>query len=233
MVAICSACVAAMFWQLRRLDERRAGNALVRARAGEVVDLPPSGFDDGVDEDALVYRRVRMRGTYDTDHELLVRFRSRRGLPGYEVITPLVTDAGAVLVDRGWVPLDDGDRWPVASAAPPSGDVEVEGLLSPAEDRSPRISRPTSVGKPPIIASLDPPRLESVAGHRNLYALPVLAAGSSTRYPAPVDPPDLGEGPHLSYAVQWFLFASVGIVGWITLLFTRGPLARRNRRVRS
>lgn len=229
VAAICSACIAAMFWQLRRLDERRATNAQVRARAERVVDLPPEGFGADPDEDALVFRQVRMRGTYDTDHELLVRFRSRRGLPGYEVVTPLVTGGGTVLVNRGWVPLDEGDRWPVADAAPPAGEVEVEGLVSPAEGGGPRVTPPSRPGKPPIVAAVDPRRLTSEVAHRDLYALPILAAGSSSRYPVPVDPPDLGEGPHFSYAVQWFLFASVGIVGWITLLFTRGPFARRKR----
>jgi hypothetical protein len=79
-----------------------------------------------------------------------------------------------------------------------------------------------------------PDKLRSSLGYSTLYAGPLLAeeggAKSSAAYPAPVDPPDLGEGPHFSYSVQWFLFASVGIVGWPLLVFTRGPLGRRRRR---
>ena len=230
VAAIVAGCVSAGFWQLGRLDERRRTNAQVRARAGEVVELPSAGFAAEVDDDELVYRRVRITGTYDADHEVLARFRSRKGLPGYEVVTPLVTDDGVVLVNRGWVPLDLGDRWPAAPGAPgapPTGEVEVEGLLVRAESGPVRLVEQDSGAS--VVAAIDPRRLRDAvaAGGRRVYALPVLATQAGDEFPAPVDPPNLGEGPHRDYAVQWFLFASVGVVGWVLLLFRRGPLTRR------
>ena len=227
VAAIVAGCVSAGFWQLRRLDERRRTNAQVRARATEVVDLPPAGFDLDADADDLLYRRVRVRGTYDATREVLVRFRSRKGLPGYEVVTPLVTAAGAVLVNRGWVPLDLGDRWPASVGAPPPGEVDVEGVLVRAESGPIRLVE--ADGRAPAVAAIDPRRLGDAvgAGDRPVYALPLLATEASEQFPAPVDPPGLGEGPHRDYAVQWFLFATVGVVGWTLLLFRRGPLKRR------
>jgi cytochrome oxidase assembly protein ShyY1 len=234
VAAIVGGCISAGFWQLRRLDERRAVNRQIVTRSGGAVALPPAGFGTGVDEDDLAYRRVRLRGTYDAEHEILLRFRTRTGLPGYEVVTPLLTTGGAVLVDRGWVPLDEGDRWPVAgAAAPPSGEVEVEGVLVPAEDGAVRIERPDDDARPVVAAALDPERLREALPYDDVYALPVLAAGPGGAYPAPVHPPGPGDGPHRSYAVQWFLFATVGIIGWVTLLATRGPFGQARRRRRA
>lgn len=217
VVAICSGCVAAGFWQLRRLDERRDLNDRIRSRSGATVPLPPAG-----DPDDLAYRRVEVRGTYDPDGELLVRFRTRTGLPGYEVVTPLTTDDGTrLLVDRGWVPLRDGDRWPVDTMAPPDGEVEVSGLLAPPEGGATR--REERPGGVEVIAAIDPAELGD-----DLYPVYLLAEagrGAASSFPAPVPPPSLGEGPHRDYAIQWFLFASVGVVGWPLLL-------RRQRRRR-
>lgn len=224
VLAIVGGCISAGFWQLRRLDHRRAVNATIRARSAEIVPLPATG--PGVDDDDLIYRRVRVDGTYEPEHEVLVRFRSRLGLPGYEVVTPFRTDGQVLLVDRGWVPLTDGDRWPVEAMRPPTGEVTVEGILVPAESGTTRLERrPNGVG---VVAAIDPDRLDEVVEDGDLYPVHLLASagasGPSSSFPAPVDPPSLSEGPHRSYAVQWFLFATVGIVGWIALLRRRGPL---------
>jgi surfeit locus 1 family protein len=227
VLAIVGGCIEAGFWQLRRLDERRATNATIRSRSAGTGPLP--SVDDATDPDDLIYRRVRIEGTYEPEREVLVRFRSRLGLPGYEVVTPFRVAEGngpVLLVDRGWVPLSDGDRWPVEAMRPPSGQVEVEGLLAPAESGSTRLERrPGGVG---VVAAIDPRRLASIVDDGPLYPVHLLAseraAAGPSSFPAPVDPPSLSEGPHRSYAVQWFLFASVGIVGWIALLRRRGPL---------
>lgn len=227
VAAIVVGCVAAGLWQLRRLDERREVSAQVRARSAELVDLPNQGFAEDADEAALMYRKVRVTGTYDRDHELLVRFRTRKGLPGYEVVTPLVVSGGVVLIDRGWVPLDVGDRWPVPNPDLPTGPVDVEGILIRAESGRAGVTRSNGT-KPTVISAIAPRELTSAIGadRRPVYALTVLASDSSESFPAPIDPPSLGDGPHRDYAVQWFLFATVGVFGWPMLLLRRGPLAR-------
>lgn len=226
VVAIVSGCIAAGFWQLRRLDERRALNDRIRERSAETVPLP--AVDEGTDPDDLAYRRVAVTGTYDAGGEVLVRFRIRTGLPGYEVLTPMRTDQGTLLVDRGWVPLADGDRWPVPEMAPPAGEVEVSGLLAPPESGELRLDRRADGTR--VIAAVDPARLAGELGVDALYPAFLLADDGGTpasSYPVPVDPPPLNDGPHRSYAVQWFLFAGVGIVAWPLLWTRRGPGRKR------
>jgi surfeit locus 1 family protein len=132
------------------------------------------------------------------------------------VLTPLVLDDGsAVLVDRGWVPLDVASPPVTGAAAAPAGAVTVTGLaLSPDS-----ISATPTTPAPSVVTRIDlgvadlPYRLAPV------YVLlatqsPAQASGS----PIPVEGPTLNDGPHLSYAMQWFAFATIAVVGGVVLL---------------
>lgn len=227
VLVVAAMCVSLGFWQLGRLHDRRAENVRIKTRISSPAPLPAAGWRSGR-EDALSYRGVSVQGTYDTAHEVLVRYRSHEGLPGYEVVTPLVVadadaDAGpsdAVLVDRGWVPLALGDRWPAASARPPGGPVTVTGWLAP-----PHTSRvapvPPKDGKPGYVSDVSPAELAPLLRYGRLYRLAVVADGPGDRFPAPLGYPDLSEGPHLSYAFQWFSFAAIALIGWGALVAGR------------
>ncbi|HEX2849028.1 MAG TPA: SURF1 family protein [Acidimicrobiales bacterium] len=212
------------FWQLRRLHERRHHNAVVKERAAALQPLPADGWlpSPAANPDDLAYRRVRVTGTYDPSKELLVRFQTRNGTSGYDVVTPLVTADGVVLVDRGWVPLQMGRSWPDRSAAAPSGTVSVQGLLDAGPDGSLRAAHDIS-GGPLVVGAVDAKALRSTLGYPRLYAVPLLLdAGerqtTGASFPVPPPAPDLSEGPHLSYALQWFSFTIIGVVGWLFVL---------------
>jgi surfeit locus 1 family protein len=191
-------------WQLRRLDEKRDRNALVEAR----MDAPVVA----VDETTEAYRRVLAEGTYDARGEVLVRARSLGGVPGRWVLTPLVLDGGrAVVVNRGFVP-NDADVPP-----PPAGVQRVEGILLETEERQGIGPRDPAEGTLTELARADIGRIQQ---QYDLELLPryLQRLGEGRELPIAVPAPDLDEGPHLSYAVQWFLFAAVGLVGWPLLL---------------
>ncbi len=221
MVLIAVLFVNLGFWQLRRLHERRRHNQLVRERAAKVQPLPAEGWETGADPGALAYRRVRLTGTYDAARELLERFQTRNGASGYDVITPLVTADGVVLVDRGWVPLAMGQAWPAKEAAAPRGQVTVQGLLDARPDGSLRAGRDIR-GGPLVVGTVDAEALRAVLHEPRLYAVPLLLdAGEGAKavsFPVPPQAPDLSEGPHLSYALQWFSFTIIGVVGWVFVL---------------
>lgn len=223
------------FWQLRRLDERRAVNELVEARTRQAPAPLTSLLDDAAAPDEVEFRRATATGTFDPAHEVLVGYRSSKGLPGFHVVTPLVLDGGrTVLVNRGFVPLALADRWPVADAVPPPGEVTVTGLVRDSSDGGHEPEPPAAAtngtstnttkakSKTPRTNVIDVDAIATVlpAGRRG-ELLPVqleLQQPVPPGFPDPLPPLDLGQGPHLSYAVQWFAFSAVAAGGWVLLL---------------
>lgn len=191
-------------WQLRRLDERRADNALIQGRAQ--LDPEPVGelADPGMeDPDDLRFRTVTASGSYRSGADVAVR-ASDEGRSGARVFSLLDLDGGeSVVVLRGFTPVAaDGG---IAAPPPPEGEVEVEGVAIP-RDRLEAVFRQGVDDLP-----LDGTTLPVV----------VQAATSDADAIEPVPPPDLGEGPHLAYAVQWFVFSAVGVIGYPILLRRR------------
>lgn len=214
-------------WQLRRLDERREQNSAVRARSKVLTELDASAWSSSAGEVAdLEHRRIRLRGTFDTSREVLVRFQTREAQPGYDVVTPLRTADGIALVDRGWVPERLGDAWPAEEAKAPPGEVEVIGLLATPDDTSPRMD--ATEGEPIVVSGVRPEELAEALGVERVLPLYVKAVDSGEdRFPLADGEPDLSEGPHLNYAIQWFIFATVVGAGWLVLLLrTARPRSR-------
>ncbi len=215
-LVIAATCVRLGIWQLDRLSQRRAFNAQVeRGLAAEPVRL-----DTLTGRGSDVYRRVVATGTYDLEHEVLWYGRALDGSPGSEVLTPLVEAGGgtAVLVDRGWVPAAL-DTPPVAEAAPPEGEVTVTGFLLPAEGAD--VIGRDAAGRILTIRHADPAALQGAVPFE-LFPLALQLQEQTpeqpTDLPAVVPPPELTEGPHRSYAVQWFTFATIALVGYAVLV---------------
>jgi cytochrome oxidase assembly protein ShyY1 len=112
------------FWQLGRYREVHATNEAVAARTlepavpvGAILDEPP---------DTIEWRTVLLEGSYDVTEQVLVRNRSYQGSGGLHVITPLrLADGGAVLVNRGWIPL----QLAASPPPPPDGPVTVSARV--------------------------------------------------------------------------------------------------------
>ena len=228
------------FWQLRRLAQREAYNALLEAR----LTAPPQPFGNLIRqyslaaparaEDSAAYRRARVTGRFDTANEVLLRSRALNGSPGYHVLTPLRLASGrALLVDRGWVPFAL-DKPPIKEAAPPDVPVAVTGILQPAQpeptgggflDRLGLVQKDPAAGKLDAVFFVDPARL-SVGRPYTLepvfLELTKQTPVQTGQLPVPPSPPEISRGPHLSYAFQWFSFALIGVIGYAVLL--RGVL---------
>jgi surfeit locus 1 family protein len=206
-------------WQLRRLDERRAFNTTIESRLAEApVELGLLLALEGSDPAALEYRRVTAAGTYNTEDEILLQARTLNGVSGHNVVTPLEMPGTVVAVNRGWVPIDSQGP-PVPDALPPAGDVTVAGILRVSEGRGPTgvIEDDGSYRK---IGRLD---LELLAPQWSSSLIPVYLQldrqdPAQGEYPSPLPPPEIGEGAHLSYAIQWFVFAAVAAIGFPILV---------------
>lgn len=215
-----AAAAAAVFirlgvWQIGRLHERRARNAEIAAQQRDA----PVAFGALPADTALAhYRAATLAGRYDYEHELVLATRTRQGSPGVELLTP-VRVAGtdtAVLVDRGWVYSPDGStvdrtRWREGDSARIAGYVELYPADAGVTSSSfgPRIIRRASRSE--IAARVPYP----VAP----YFLIATSKTSKGAHPARRDSLMLGEGPHFSYAVQWFCFAAIAVGGAAAVVF--------------
>ena len=217
-------------WQLRRLDERRATNAVITTNMSQPVQpLEETLAAVGNDPSALAYRRVTVSGRYRPADEVLLTPRSVNGKAGHHVLTPLVLDDGqAVMVDRGWVPFDDDDP-PIQVAAPPTGDVDVTGLLLPTTDAA-RYGSPEGGER---LTYMSAPDIDLVQPQIDVALLPFsvqLARQDPApgNLPIPGEPPEVSEGSHESYAWQWFAFTTILLVGY-PLLLRRSLQSARTR----
>lgn len=217
VIGIAVAFVNLGMWQLRRWEEVRAENVLVGARMAE----PPVALDEALAGDGAEWRRVTATGVYRPAQEVLLSPRGRNGQPGHEVLTPLdLGDGRVLLVDRGWVPFEE-DTPPVAAAPPPADGVTVEGWLR--EGRTASRALPRDAERVLIVSDADTALLD---GQVDGDVLPLWLVQSA---PAPPDgalprlvpAPTLDEGSHLSYAMQWFAFTAIGLVGYPLLLRRR------------
>lgn len=207
-------------WQLERLDQVREDNDVISARLAteaesleEVVDRgdPPSAAGA-----AHAFRRVIAVGVFDPAEEVLIRSQTHNGVAGFHVVTPLLLDeSSAILVNRGWVPLEF-DTPPVPSA-PDAGVVTVELILQATQERS-RFGPADPDGDAARLNRIDIARIRAQTPF-DLYPVYGLVVESTGGLPVPVELPDLSDGPHLPYAIQWFAFAGIAIVGFATLAY--------------
>ena len=206
------------WWQLGRLDERRAVNAGVAA----AMTRDPADIAAYLDTLGLPpeHTAVAAAGTYLVDAEVRIGNRSSGGQPGVWLATPLdLGDGRAVAVVRGWVPRRSLSGLDDRSPAPPAGRVIVAGLAFDSVDGG-RIAA-TPKGDPPEISRMDLARFEEVSGVDVEDVWIRLRAQSPPQpegLPVPVPDPDLGEGPHLSYAFQWFFFSAGAVVVYALIL---------------
>ncbi len=214
-------CVRLGIWQLDRLEQRRAFNARVQTQ----LDLPPLTLNKDtlhLDLYNMEYRQVVVRGVYDHSQEIAIRNQSWGNEWGVHLVTPLIIEGSdrAILVDRGWIP---GGAYQTQDWSPfyEPGVVEVRGVLrrpmSKAEMGS-RADPPLQPGEPPR-RTWNFVNIDQIARQTSYPLLPVYVQQAPdpawSGLPYRSQPKlELSEGPHLSYAIQWFTFAALLGVGY-------------------
>jgi cytochrome oxidase assembly protein ShyY1 len=213
-------------WQLDRLAQRKERNATTIANEQKPVQPYEQVFTHPI-TDADQWRRVEARGTFDAEHQFVLRYRSNGDADGYEIVTPLRTATGAVLVDRGFIRLERGARIPAVAPIPPTGEVTVVGHVRRDEKGRRAAITPVDnqmrlINSKAIAATLPYP---ITSGYIGLLTVQPEQQGGLQ----PIHLPDLSEGPHFWYAVQWFMFTAVAVAGIV--VFIRSDLrARREER---
>jgi surfeit locus 1 family protein len=213
-VAVALVCARLGLWQVHRLRERRAQNAAALAqRSKPPVPLGASNADGA----GLADRRVVASGHYDDDHPIILRGRVYQGVPGVEIVSPLVfgPGRGAVLVNRGFVPTPDAFTIAPDSLGEP-GPVRVAGIALPIRSGG---GTPLQRGDETTWAALD---LDALRARLPYPISPIyirqLPDSTLPRFPRRLEPPSLDDGPHLSYAIQWFAFSVMAVVFGVVIV---------------
>jgi surfeit locus 1 family protein len=227
LVVVVVICVRLGFWQVSRLAERRAINEQVAARldAAPVADV--AALEDTV---GLFYRAATVSGVFDNERSIILPGRSHRGAPGVYLLTPLLLEgrSDGVLVNRGWVPSPDAATVDLAAFVV-TDPLTLRGLVLPFPGRlqsmapAERVTPSGNGGFRRVWFAVDEPALRQQFPYMllpvSLQALPPATGEAEVpRYPMRLEPPPLDEGPHLGYALQWFSFAIIGIIGWFAMV---------------
>ncbi len=189
--------------------------------------LPPVLLNTA-SEHPLVDRRVSARGTFDHAHQVVLRGRVYRESPGVYVVTPLRLDGSdsAVLVNRGFVPAPDALTVSLDTLDEP-GEREVTGIAQ-AIPASADSGSPLVRGGRVTWKRLDLAALRARLPYPMLDIVIIETPDSdSTGFPRRLEPQPLDNGPHLSYAIQWFAFGTIALVGGAFLV------AHERRRIRN
>ncbi len=203
------------FWQLNRLQERRAENEIIAARSfgqPEPISSLPADVSD------LDYRLVQIDGEYVDEDFVRVANRSQGGVAGEWVVGIVLLDDGSeIAVNRGFVPINsDGEL-----TAVPARSVRLTGWLRQSVARE--WPGAVDAGAGDVLPRLDTERvsfrLERELPLVWLQLRPEDQALAS--FPDPVPLPGLNEGSHRSYAVQWFIFAILGTGFYGAVVFRR------------
>ncbi|MCC6455101.1 MAG: SURF1 family protein [Caldilineaceae bacterium] len=211
------------FWQLDRLEQRRAFNQRVAERwREEPYDVNTNAIPADLSE--LEYRRVEASGEFDYEHQIVLKNQSRNQAPGSIIVTPLVLDDNrAVLVARGWVPinLSTPEHWDEYQEP---ADHPVIGLVQESQTL-PNGAVPTPPPAPQVewfylnISAVQPQMPYELLP---VFILQLPEEGRSLNtLPMRGEPLVLDEGSHFSYAMQWFMFAMILGVGYLFFINTQ------------
>jgi cytochrome oxidase assembly protein ShyY1 len=207
------ACLLLGRWQWHRLEGKKSGNAIIRANEKAAPVPVDQVLRHGVDPPSSDrYAVVSATGTYDTSKTVIIRYQTRNSNAGVDVVVPLVTASGnALLVDRGWYAtsnqgLTDASQVP----APPSGTVTVTGWVR--QDAGGGAAQVVDASARAISSA----QIEPAIGIP-VYGGFVQLLTESPKPTTPLtraDPPDLSNGPHFFYALQWWFFGILALFGY-------------------
>lgn len=215
-------------WQLDRLEQRRVFNARVTAQITQpALELGLETITADLRD--MEYREVVVSGVYDHDQEIALRNQHWQNQWGVHLVTPLLIEGSkmAVLVDRGWIPAEEFNTWDWSKYTEP-GVVEVKGVIRASKNRADFGSRNDEASgmDEERIKAWNFVKIDRISEQTSLELLPVYIQqapdNTHTAMPYRTQPElDLTEGPHQSYAIQWFSFAVIIALGFPLLVYTR------------
>jgi surfeit locus 1 family protein len=211
-------CIRLGIWQLDRLQQRRAFNAQFEsARAQSALDLNQE-LPQNITE--MEWRTVKVTGEYDFANQVALRNQYYGDQYGYHLLTPLLFNGEAVLVDRGWIPADSNSTASTWQRYDETGTINVSGQIRLGQTKPAfggvADTLPENGSKLEVWNNADLAHISSQIPYPILpiYIQPEVDA-SDTEPPIPFQAEvEITEGPHFGYALQWFTFATILIIGY-------------------
>lgn len=207
-VALVLLCLWAAQWQYQRGVDRHARNVLI----AEQSQLPPIEFKNLLGNIAdYEWRKISLKGSFDDKNQILLRNRYHDGMYGFEQLTLFVFDERKIWVDRGWVKAGSDATVPPQLQPTNQGLISIDGRL--------RLDSSLPRGKFFAVANDSERNLVSQLDARRgiqtekFYIDLISASDDSMNPDVPVELPELSDGPHMAYALQWLFFAGLVIYG--------------------
>jgi surfeit locus 1 family protein len=211
-------CVGLGRWQLDRLAQRRVFNAHVNA----VQAMAPLNLPANIDLTTMEWRAVRAVGNYDFAHQVGIRNQFNGDQYGYHLLTPMrLSDGESIVVDRGWIPAEGNSTPANWRKYDQPGSVSISGVIR-LEQTQPSFGSVADPTLTPSQTGLDFWILVNLDRIQNQIPYPIEPVyvqqdpdPNKTDPPIPFQPQlDLTEGPHQDYALQWFSFAALLVLGY-------------------
>ncbi|RJS47161.1 SURF1 family protein [Nocardioides cavernaquae] len=203
-------------WQFHRLEDRRDRNAVIeRNESASAVPVSTVLSTSRSVPASAEWTRITATGTYDVEHTVQVRYRTYEGNSGVEVVVPLVTSSGtAVLIDRGWLATDTATAQLADIPDPPTGTVTVTGWArADATGESTAVSGEGGAVSTRAISSRTIAAETGLTTYQGFVQLDKESPEPATALRAG-ELPDLGNGPHFFYGLQWWFFGVLAIFGF-------------------
>jgi cytochrome oxidase assembly protein ShyY1 len=205
-------CLWASQWQYHRGVDRHQRNNLIEAQTTlsavsvEVAAQSPVAHE---------WREVKALGIFNPAQQILLRNRYFEGKYGFEVLTAFNTTNGEKFwVDRGWVQAGATALEQPELPKLPIGEVEINGRLR-LDTSLPQgnfFALPSKGSG--LISEANARSTNLKSGIDSEFYLDLLNGSSPELTPeVPAQLPELSDGPHFAYALQWVLFAGLVIYG--------------------
>ena len=215
-LALICLCLIAAQWQYHRGVDRHARNAVIQDRiAQSPIELKSVS---GALAD-FEWQTVSVEGIFDNEKQILLRNRYNEGKYGYEVLTLFKSTANkSFWVDRGWVQAGATATTPPVVTEVPTSQVSITGRLR-LDSSLPRGSFFALPGKGEgLVSELN---AQSQLNTEKFYIDLLSGSVPSLTPDVRAQLPELSDGPHMAYALQWFFFAGLVIYGRILIRRTR------------
>jgi cytochrome oxidase assembly protein ShyY1 len=201
-------CLWAAQWQYHRGVDRHARNTLI-VEQSQLPAIELKQLTGNVD--SFEWRTISIQGSFDDKNQILLRNRYNEGVYGFEQLTLFVFDKRKIWVDRGWIKAGSNATIPPQLQQTNDESVRITGRL--------RLDSSLPQGKFFAVSNNAQRDLVSQLDARkgiqteDFYVDLISVSDTAMNPDVPVELPELSDGPHMAYALQWIFFGALAIYG--------------------